>query len=94
MSDTEHLRCRRFLVAGRVQGVFFRASARDVALELSLRGYAKNLHDGTVEVIACGQADAIDKLAAWLREGPRMAAVTSVDEEQLEYRDFAGFATD
>ena len=93
MSDTEHERCRRFVVTGRVQGVFFRASTRDVALELSLRGYAKNLHDGNVEVIACGQVDAIDKLAAWLREGPRMAAVAGVDEEQVEYRNFEGFAT-
>ncbi len=81
------------MVTGRVQGVFFRARTRDVALELSLRGYAKNLHDGNVEVIACGQVDAIDKLAAWLREGPRMAAVASVDEELVEYRNFEGFAT-
>ena len=92
MSDTEHRRCRRFLVTGRVQGVFFRASAVDVASGLSLSGYAKNLPDGNVEVIACGQADAIDKLAAWLREGPRMASVTGVDEKQVEYRDFEGFA--
>ena len=92
MSDTEHRRCRRFLVTGRVQGVFFRASVVDVASGLSLTGYAKNLPDGNVEIIACGQADAIDKLAAWLREGPRMASVTGVDEEQVEYRDFEGFA--
>ena len=90
-SNTGSLACHRFLVTGRVQGVFFRASTRDVAIRLSLTGYVKNLSDGDVEVIACGQADAIERLAAWLREGPRMASVASVIEEQMAYRDFDGF---
>ena len=93
MSDTEHQTCRRFLVSGRVQGVFFRASTRDVASQLALTGYARNLPNGNVEVVACGQADAIDKLAAWLLQGPRMASVTRVDEEPMEIGDFDGFVT-
>ncbi len=93
MSDTEHPGCRRFSVTGRVQGVFFRASARDVAIELSLTGYARNMADGSVEVLACGRQDAIEKLAAWLRDGPRMAAVTRVQEEDVEYREFDGFSS-
>ncbi len=91
MSDTEYRSSRRFLVTGRVQGVFFRSSARDVAVQLSLTGYAKNLPDGSVEVVACGQSDKIDKLAAWLREGPRMASVASVDDEAVEIQEFDGF---
>lgn len=93
MSDTEHPRCRRFSVTGRVQGVFFRASARDVALKLSLTGYARNMPDGSVEVFACGGEDALGKLAAWLREGPRMASVAGVDVEDVDYREFSGFRT-
>jgi len=76
-----------------VQGVFFRTSTRDVAVQLSLTGYAKNLPDGSVEVVACGQSDEIDKLAAWLREGPRMASVTSVDDKAVEFQEFNGFTT-
>ena len=48
----------RFVVSGKVQGVFFRASAREQALKLGLRGYAKNLSDGRVEVLAAGDAAA------------------------------------
>ncbi len=93
MSDTDHLRCRRFAVTGRVQGVFFRASTRDVAVDLSLTGFARNMADGSVEVLACGSQDAIEKLAAWLREGPRMASVSSVHEEVADFQELDGFST-
>jgi len=69
----------RFLVSGKVQGVFFRASARDRAQALGLRGFAKNLADGRVEVLASGDSAAIDELAAWLREGPPMARVDDLE---------------
>ena len=68
----------RFLVSGKVQGVFFRASARNEALKLKLRGYAKNLPDGRVEVVACGDAAAVDELEQWLRQGPPAARVDDV----------------
>jgi acylphosphatase len=68
----------RFLVAGKVQGVFFRASTRERALDLGLRGRATNLADGGVEVIAEGQAAALDALEAWLQQGPPAARVGSV----------------
>ena len=87
MSDPDSLSCRRFRITGRVQGVFFRASTRDVAVQLSLTGYARNLADGTVEVLACGRVDAIDKFAAWLQKGPRLASVTGVDAEPVAYRE-------
>ncbi|MDG2516709.1 acylphosphatase [Lysobacter soli] len=75
----------RFVVSGKVQGVFFRASARDRAQALGLRGFAKNLPDGRVEVLAAGDDAAIDELAAWLREGPPMARVD--DLERMPARD-------
>lgn len=69
----------RFLVSGRVQGVFFRACAQTEAQRLSLRGYARNLADGRVEVLAVGAASAIESLAEWLRRGPPMAIVVDVE---------------
>lgn len=68
----------RFLVRGKVQGVWFRASTRDEALMLGLRGYARNLSNSDVEVLAVGDAEAIDRLAAWLQRGPPMASVDAV----------------
>ncbi|MEO6365424.1 MAG: acylphosphatase [Luteimonas sp.] len=73
----------RFIVTGKVQGVFFRASARDQARRLGLRGYAKNLPDGSVEVVAAGEATAVESLAAWLRHGPPMATVAEVRGSHL-----------
>jgi acylphosphatase len=72
--------CRQFKVSGRVQGVFFRASTKDVAADLNLTGHAINLPDGDVEVLACGASIAIDQLLQWLRQGPPTASVTCVDE--------------
>jgi acylphosphatase len=84
---------RLFTIKGRVQGVFFRDSTRRVAQSLGLTGHAINLPNGDVEVLACGDAAGIDKLAAWLREGPRMAEVTEVIERQTGWADVEGFET-
>lgn len=74
----------RFIVRGRVQGVFFRASTRERAQRLGLRGHARNLADGSVEVIAAGEAQALDALERWLREGPPMARVERVEREPYQ----------
>ena len=71
--------CRRFTINGRVQGVFFRVSTRDVALPLEISGHAVNEPDGSVEVLACGEASAIAELQRWLHDGPPMASVSSVE---------------
>lgn len=71
----------RFLVSGLVQGVFFRASTREQAQRLGLRGHARNLPDGRVEVLAVGEAGAVDALAGWLRHGPPQARVDAVERE-------------
>jgi len=84
----------RFLVSGRVQGVFFRASTRERALALGLRGHALNLPDGRVEVLAGGDAEAIEALAVWLRHGPPMAAVERVERSDADADDLGdGFRT-
>jgi acylphosphatase len=70
--------CIRYLVSGRVQGVFFRASARKQALILGLTGWVHNLPDGRVEVLACGEQTKQDALHNWLKVGPPHAAVEDV----------------
>ena len=84
---------RRFTIKGRVQGVFFRDSTRRVAASLGITGYANNLPNGDVEVLACGERAAIDKLAIWLQDGPRMASVTCVTEQDVEIAEPTGFVT-
>lgn len=74
----------RFLIGGKVQGVWFRASTRDQAQALGLRGYARNLDDGRVEVLATGDDAAIDELAAWLRVGPPQARVDTLERFDAE----------
>jgi acylphosphatase len=67
------------IVHGRVQGVFFRASAREEAERLGLGGWVRNLPDGTVEVDAAGAEGALRDFAAWLDRGPRGARVDRVE---------------
>jgi acylphosphatase len=81
----------RFLVSGRVQGVCFRAGAREQALGLGVAGYAKNLPDGRVEVVASGAAEALDALEHWLHQGPPHAVVTAVDRAPLPDQPLHGF---
>ncbi len=83
----------RFLVEGRVQGVFFRASTREQALALGVAGHARNLDDGRVEVLASGNAEALDALEQWLWQGPPAASVTAVTREDLPERELRGFHT-
>lgn len=79
--------CRRCLVSGRVQGVFFRDSTRERALELGVAGRAVNLSDGRVEVYAAGPADAVEALCRWLRDGPSSARVEEVRCETVDAAD-------
>lgn len=74
---------RRWRIGGRVQGVGFRAFAARVARALTLRGGARNLEDGCVEVVACGPVHALDRLEAALGEGPKLSRISRVDIEAL-----------
>ncbi len=86
--------CVRCLVAGRVQGVFFRASIRNLAERLGISGSARNLPDGRVEVVACGRPEAVVQLREWLRKGPPGARVTGLSCELLPDLGSQGFMTD
>lgn len=81
----------RFIVNGRVQGVFFRASTREQALMLGISGHAKNRPDGRVEVLACGSTAMLDALEHWLLRGPPTAQVESVSREELPEQALHGF---
>jgi acylphosphatase len=77
------MKAARFIVRGRVQGVFFRASARERAVALNLTGHARNLLDGSVEVVAHGEAAALDQLEVWLHDGPEHAQVDEMYREDI-----------
>jgi acylphosphatase len=85
--------CVRCYVGGLVQGVFFRASAREQAQILGLSGYARNLPDGRVEVLACGAPAAVARLRDWLRTGPPGAKVSGVACESVPPEARSGFST-
>lgn len=85
--------CRRYVVSGRVQGVWFRASTREQAERLGIGGHALNLPDGSVEVLACGDDAVLDQLAAWLRHGPELARVDDLAVELLADQPMQGFRT-
>lgn len=87
------MNCRLFRIEGRVQGVWFRESTRREAEPLGITGYAKNLADGSVEVLACGEPAALDRLADWLRQGPPMARVSTVDSRETECEPPGSFVT-
>ena len=84
--------CRRFTVTGRVQGVWFRDSTRQQAERRQITGYARNMPDGTVDVVACGDSDAVEELFDWLHHGPRLASVDSVIEREAPDGDYSSFA--
>jgi acylphosphatase len=87
---------RRCFVSGLVQGVFFRASTRQHASVLGIAGYARNLEDGRVEVLAVGEPPAVHQLIEWLHRGPPAARVTRVEVLELQLDELedvpAGFA--
>ncbi|MGC8578839.1 MAG: acylphosphatase [bacterium] len=79
-------------IMGRVQGVWFRASTKEIADKLGIKGWVRNLPDGSVEVDATGNADAIEEFIQWCHKGPPGARVTDVSIEYVEsmadYTDF------
>ena len=82
----------RIKVEGRVQGVFFRQSTQEKANQLGIKGTVKNCDDDSVEIIATGTKDQLDKLAAWCREGPPKANVASVTTQELSLQQFYNFS--
>lgn len=82
---------RKITVKGKVQGVFFRATARSVAVRLGLSGAVKNLPDGHVWIVAEGPETAIQEFIDWCRVGPTGATVTGLDIEEGAPEHYQGF---
>ena len=82
---------RRWFVRGRVQGVGYRYFAQHSAAALGLRGYARNLDDGRVEVYAVGPEDKLSEFAGMLYRGPRWSDVRGVDEQEAAVERYTSF---
>ena len=75
---------KQIYVSGNVQGVFFRESTRQLAGELKLSGFVRNLRDGRVEVLAVGDDESIQSLIKWLKIGPKLAKVSTIKVLEME----------
>jgi acylphosphatase len=78
-------------ISGVVQGVFYRQSAKEKALELGISGIVKNLPDGNVHIMATGTDDQLNQFVQWCKQGPKHAKVNSVNVEQIAEQKFFGF---
>ncbi len=78
-------------VSGIVQGVYYRQSTKEKALDLGISGIVKNLPDGNVHILATGTPDVLHQLVQWCKQGPVHAKVTSVNVEQVADEVFMGF---
>jgi acylphosphatase len=81
----------RFIIMGRVQGVFFRDSTRKKAIELGITGWVKNIPEGHVECLAFGTADQLAQLESWLWEGPSQAQVSDVSAQSVPLERYESF---
>lgn len=92
MSRTEAgTECRRFRVTGRVQGVFYRAATQERALQLGLTGWVRNVDNGDVELVACGDRANLTQLEQWLWQGPPTARVSAVQGQVVPVQNYADF---
>ena len=81
----------RLIIKGKVQGVFYRATAKDVADQLGIKGWVKNLPDRNVEIRATASEELLEKFIDWSKQGPPKARVEDVIVEELSFEEFKGF---
>ena len=79
-------------ISGQVQGVYFRASSQQMAIDLGLSGHARNLADGHVEVLVCGEQDKVEQMLSWLKQGPDEAEVQQLEKKQVQWQQHQFFA--
>ncbi len=85
------MKSTHLIVSGKVQGVFFRANVKKKAEELNLKGYAKNIQDGTVEIAAEGNEEKIKELIEFIKKGPGIAKVENIKIKNKESENFKDF---
>ena len=79
------------IVTGKVQGVFFRQSTKNIADQLGIKGEVKNLGDGNVQVIATGEKEQLEKFVQWCKKGPPRAVVSGVEVQEISLQVFYRF---
>jgi len=79
-------------ITGKVQGVFFRQSAKEMADRLGIKGTVRNCDDDSVEIVATGEKEQLDKFISWCRQGPPRADVSDVETQELPLQDFRNFS--
>ncbi|WP_428490370.1 acylphosphatase [Rhodopila sp.] len=85
------MNAKRLVIAGHVQGVGYRAWMTRKATELGLSGWVRNRADGTVEALIAGDIASVEEMSRLCRRGPRMAEVSSIDEDLAELPEEPGF---
>lgn len=85
--------CIHAFVTGIVQGVWYRQSTKQQADAQDVTGWARNLADGRVEVLLCGEETAVKRVESWLQEGPPRAIVQKVESEQVAWQSIRSFET-
>lgn len=85
------MKCVTIIITGNVQGVFFRASAKEAAEQLNIKGFAQNQPDGSVYIEAEGEEDLLTQFIDWCKHGPPRAQVTGVDVQEGAVRNFERF---
>lgn len=81
----------RLTIKGKVQGVFYRATAKDVAEMLGIKGWIRNLPDNNVEITATAAENVLQKFIGWCKQGPPKAKVDEVIVEELNLEEFKSF---
>ncbi|HET6766298.1 MAG TPA: acylphosphatase [Chitinophagaceae bacterium] len=81
----------QLLIKGKVQGVFFRATAKDIADDLGVKGWVRNLPDRNVEIRATATEETLQKYIDWCKQGPPKAKVENVSIEELVLEEFNNF---
>lgn len=82
----------KITVKGKVQGVYYRVSTREKAVELKVNGWCRNLHNGDVQIHAEGDPDSIEELIQWCHQGPTYAVVTEVLTEEVNSESLESFS--
>ena len=78
-------------VTGTVQGVFFRKFVKENADELGVRGYVRNMEDGSVEIVIEGRDERVNEMLARCKKGPSHSEVSEVEVEEIKHQGFDGF---
>lgn len=84
--------CKHYVISGVVQGVYYRASCREKALALGVTGWVRNLPNGQVEALGCGEQRQLDHFEQWLRMGPVTADVDDVTSAERPVEPFTTFS--